>query len=337
MDTYQMDDMLDEHLTWLNSNGGQGVRLNLARASLDFVSFSGRDLRNADLQGASLIQADLGHADLRNANLIATDLTGANLQGADLRGAELGSARLSGADLSAANLGNASLTCATMLGTNLRDADISGCAVYGSSVWNLRVNDRTRQANLVISPSDEPAIVVDDLEVAQFIYLLLNNEKIRNVIDTVGKKAVLLLGRFTNERKPVLDALRDELRRRGFAPILFDFEKPGQRDLSETVSTLAHLARFVIVDLTDARSVPQELQKIVPNLPSLPVQTIIHQSQRSYAMFKDFAGYPSVAAPYRYDDVADLIDKLQQHVIQPAISKLEEIAARRRAFEEQLK
>jgi hypothetical protein len=34
----------------------------------------------------------------------------------------------------------------------------------------------------------EPAITVDSLEVAQFFYLLLNNTKIRDVIETIGKK-----------------------------------------------------------------------------------------------------------------------------------------------------
>jgi hypothetical protein len=37
---------------------------------------------------------------------------------------------------------------------------------------------------------------------------------------------VLILGRFTEERKLVLDALREELRQRCYLPILFDFEKP---------------------------------------------------------------------------------------------------------------
>ena len=36
---------------------------------------------------------------------------------------------------------------------------------------------------------------------AQFVYLLLNNAKIRDVIDTVTAKAVLILGRFKGERK----------------------------------------------------------------------------------------------------------------------------------------
>jgi len=81
------------------------------------------------------------------------------------------------------------------------------------------------------------AIQVDDLEVAQFIYLLLNNERIRHVIDTITSKVVLILGRFTDERKAVLEAIRDELRKRDYLPVLFDFQKPDNKDLTRTVHT----------------------------------------------------------------------------------------------------
>jgi hypothetical protein len=54
---------------------------------------------------------------------------------------------------------------------------------------------------LVVSRWDEPAVTVDNIEVAQFISLLLHNEKIRDVIDTITSKVVLILGRFTDERK----------------------------------------------------------------------------------------------------------------------------------------
>ena len=39
-------------------------------------------------------------------------------------------------------------------------------------------------------------------------YLLLNNEEIRHVIDTITSKVVLILGRFMPERKAILDAIR---------------------------------------------------------------------------------------------------------------------------------
>jgi hypothetical protein len=49
---------------------------------------------------------------------------------------------------------------------------------------------------------------------------MLNNQKVLDVIDTITSKVVLILGRFTAERKAVLDALREELRQRNYLPIL---------------------------------------------------------------------------------------------------------------------
>ena len=65
------------------------------------------------------------------------------------------------------------------------------------------------QSSLVITSPDEPVITVDDMQVAQFIYLLLNNENIRSFIDTITSKVVLILGRFSEQRKPILDAIRE--------------------------------------------------------------------------------------------------------------------------------
>jgi hypothetical protein len=62
------------------------------------------------------------------------------------------------------------------------------------------------------------------------MYLLLHNEKIRDVIDTITSKVVLILGRFTAERKAVLDALRDELRNHNYLAVLFDFDKSASQN-----------------------------------------------------------------------------------------------------------
>ena len=101
-------------------------------------------------------------------------------------------------------------------------------------------------------------MTVDNIEVAQFIFMLMKNHKIREVIDTMTSKVVLILGRFTPERKRVLDAIREELRRLNYLPVLFDFEKPGSRDLTETVSMLAHMARFVSPTLRTRRAFPKK-------------------------------------------------------------------------------
>jgi hypothetical protein len=83
-----------------------------------------------------------------------------------------------------------------------------------------------------------------------------------------------ILGRFTPDRKAVLDAIREELRGRGYVPILFDFDRPNQTT-DETISTLAGMARFVIADLTDAKSVLQELRGRQPT-----------RQERSWSMWR---------------------------------------------------
>jgi hypothetical protein len=180
---------------------------------------------------------------------------------------------------------------------------------------------------VIITSPGEPEITVDNIEVAQFVYLLLNNTKIRDVIDTITSKAVLILGRFTDERKEVLDALRDELRKRDYQPILFDFDKPTSRTTDETITLLARMARFVIADTSDAKSVLQELRAIVPELPSVPVQPVIIATQEEPGMFDFYQRYPSFLPVHRYDTPEQLLADLSDRVIGSAEATVSELRA----------
>ena len=217
-----------------------------------------------------------------------------------------------------------------MIHTDLRNANLTGCIAYGLSAWDVKL-DGTVQASLVITPLDAPIITVDNLEVAQFIYLLLNNKNIRHVIDTITSKVVLILGRFTPERKTILDAIRDRLQERDYTPVLFDFEKPANRDITETVSTLAHMARFVIADLSDPKSIPPELAHVAPLLPSLPIVPLIVRPQKEYAMFEHFFGFRHVLKPFRYRDETHLLSVLDDKVIAPAEKRAQQVAGKRSA------
>ena len=226
------------------------------------------------------------------------------------------------------------LSVASLVDVDLVDADLTGCYVYGVSAWGLKLN-RARQQNLVITPKDEPTITVDNIEVAQFIYLMLHNEKIRDVTDALTSKAVLILGRFTDERKAVLDALREELRRHAYLPILFDFNVPAARDVTETISLLARMARFIVADLTDPSSIPRELGAIVPHL-ATPVQPLVEGASQPYAMFKDYWKYDWVLPVYRYEGVEHLLATLAEKVIAPAEGKAKALEERRRILEVEL-
>ena len=99
--------ILDEHLLWLNGEGGSCA--NLFGANLRGANLSDADLRCANLFGANLRGANLSDADLRCANLSDADLRCANLRDADLRGANLSDADLRNADLCRADLCEASI------------------------------------------------------------------------------------------------------------------------------------------------------------------------------------------------------------------------------------
>ncbi|AOW13472.1 hypothetical protein LPB72_10645 [Hydrogenophaga crassostreae] len=143
-------------------------------------------------------------------------------------------------------------------------------------------------------------ILLDNIALAQFVYLLMNNEGIRSAIDTLASKTVLILGRFSEERKKILNELRVHVRNCGYVPLMFDFDKPESRSLTETVRTLASISKFVIADLTDPKSVPHELQAIIPHLNSVPVQPLIEAGGDSYGMFEDYKVYPWVLPVQKY-------------------------------------
>ena len=184
------------------------------------------------------------------------------------------------------------------------------CSIYGISVWNVQLEGAI-QTDLIITQEGEPSITIDNLEVAQFIYLLLNNPKIRDIINTISRKVVLILGRFTLKRRIILDALRDELRKHNYSPVLFDFDRPESRDFTETARTLAHLSRFIIADITEPSSVPQELQAIVPDL-EVPVQPLLEAGKKQYSLFPDLRKYSWVFPVYQYTDLTSLIASLKR-------------------------
>jgi Pentapeptide repeats (8 copies) len=306
-------DLSKAQLVGVNLSSADLFRANLTMAHLTMASLISADLNEANLTGAHLSEA----------SLLWADLFEANLSGADLSNADLAGANLTRADVSKANLSGGHLTRAQLVRTNFTGANLMGCRVYGISAWDLRL-EGAEQKNLIITPAGEAEISVDNLEVAQFIYLLLNNDRIRHVIDTITSKVVLILGRFTPERKVVLDALREVLRRRDYTPVLFDFDKPASKDLTGTVQTLANMARFVIADLTDPSSLPHELAMVVPTT-RVPVQPVLLEGQREYAMFADLRLYPWVLEPYRYASPERLITDLRERVILPAEAKAIEL------------
>ncbi len=202
--------------------------------------------------------------------------------------------------------------------TNFSNSTLKKCSVYGISSWDLTL-DNTKQEDLIITDSidDVVPITVDNIEVAQFLYLIINNVKLRNIIDAMTTKIVLILGRFTDDRLKILRIIKNKIRENDMIPILFDFNGPTNKDINETIQLLANISKFVIADITNPRSIPQELITIVPNSPSTIIQPIILKGGSEYGMFEHFTRYPWVKEKIIYSDetiyncIQEIIDKLK--------------------------
>jgi len=141
------------------------------------------------------------------------------------------------------------------------------------------------------------------------------------IMSALSKRRVLILGRFSARRMPVLTALKKQLAAHPnrYLPELFTYSRPMSRDLVETILGSAALSRFIIADLSEPRSLPQELQAIVPNLQSVPVVPIINEGGRVFATFDSIARRPNVVQPtLRYRNIPDLETKLDGQIIEAA-------------------
>ncbi len=291
---------------------------NLWRTVLKGANLTGAKLEKAEMGGALLNDARLSGAHLKEVVLNGASLQAAHLGGADLRGARLIGANLTSAILREANLSGAFLNGATLVKTNVELATLTGCSIYGLSVWDLHGTPKD-QTNLIVTPSDSPRVTVDYLEVAQFVYMLLNHQKLRNVLNSVTQRGVLLLGRFSDGGIDLLYTIAAKLRELLYLPIIFDFDRPDDRNYTETVKTLVGLARFVIVEMSGP-SVPQELYATVPHF-KIPFVPILEKNRKKFSMAADLLEYPWVLSPVRYADAKHLIEILETSVIQPAEEK----------------
>jgi uncharacterized protein YjbI with pentapeptide repeats len=317
-------DLSGARLMWTDLGHANLKGAVLRGAHFGGTNFRGADLSDSQLDGVDFVERDLSEhvlrrANLRQANLSKTNLSRADLREADLTEANLAGAQLHDADLRGAKLLRANLNGAMLLNAKIEKAMVSGSSIYGISVWDLQ-GEFTGQKDLIITPENAPLITVDNIEVAQFIYLILHNEKIRHVINTLTSKSVLILGRFAiPERKAILDALRNKLREYNLLPIVFDFDRPTDKDFTETIKTLAGLCYFVIADITNPKSAPLELQATVPDY-QIPFVPIIQEGEHPFAMMVDLhKKYNWVLEPRSYDSIDTLMKALWPGIIEPAM------------------
>ena len=72
------------------------------------------------------------------------------------------------------------------------------------------------------------------------------------------------------------------------------------------------------------------MERIVPGLPSVPVQPLLESTAEEYGMFEHFKKYPWVMELRRYKDVWHLLEEFGEKIISPIELKLAELRNRER-------
>ena len=175
-------------------------------------------------------------------------------------------------------------------------------------------------------PAQQPVLSVDSLQTAQLVGMLLHHEKARYEVFSITLNTVLVIGRFPPERKPVLTAIKEALRRGDYSPLVLDFHLPGSGDKNEIVKTLGRMSRFVVADLTGDRRIAETLDAVVHFLPSIPIQPIGQTGDGAESVADSHYGkYRWVLPLWRFQDPADLAARIGREVIEPAERKAAEI------------
>ncbi len=312
-------DMAGANLNGADLTGAFLIRANLSGASLLQACVKGANLGQASLFRAKLVGAVLSQASFFKADLSEADLSEANLEGANLQ-----EAVLERTNLRSANAANANFCFATLLRTNLENAVLDNCAVYGTSLWDVNLTE-SRQRDLDIMPAQQPVLSVDSLQTAQLVGMLLHHEKARYEVFSITLNTVLVIGRFPPERKLVLLAIKEALRRVDYSPLVLDFDLPGSGDKNEIVKTLGKMSRFVIADLTDDRRIAETLDAVVHFLPSIPIQPIGQKGREQGGADSHYHKYRWVLPFWRFADPDDLAERIGREVIAPAEQKAAEI------------
>ena len=280
-------------------------------SSLRNCTFTNCCFDGSKMTFADFVDAYFESCTFRNVSMRVTAIGDATFNNCIFEGSDLSYCSAQNTSFKGSRFKHTLLEHMSLVDNDFSDTLIEGCHVYGISSWDMNLTNSI-QRDIVITPDGQAVVTVDNIELAQFLYLIINNSKLRNVLDTITSKVVLILGNFSPERKAVLDRIRECLRTYNLIPVMFDFQKPSKRNLTETMATVAAMSKFIIVDLSDPRSVPHELANIVPRMPSVNFYPLITEGQNEYGMFADYSCYGWVKEKLEYttENLEQIVEKI---------------------------
>ena len=330
-------------LSGIDLAGAQLSGINLSRTFLIGANFEKADLTNARFDEANLIAATLKEANLSGALLSSSTLTFTNFDLANLTSAFLSDARCFRASFLGATLVNASLTESSFFETDLsgadlrecrfnysrwvsssfRNANLSNCRVHGLTAFNIDLSNAL-QRNLSISSPGEPSILVDNVDFAQFVFMILQTQLLHHLVSSIVARVVLVIGDFIPSRTSVLNALREELRTQNYAPVVVQFPDSRKGEEPDKIAILSRLAKFIITDVPNSHDSTHQLKDLMAKV-NIPIQLIHQGTKQQYEALRQQIESPLLLRGSSYMDADELSALLRDRVIAEAESRAQEL------------
>ena len=186
-----------------------------------------------------------------------------------------------------------------------------------------------RIANTAILTTQKKVRQENNIAISSSLQLVkeLDGLNFGEIMSELIKHRVLILGRFTGRRLKILKAIQEHLakHKNRYIPELFTFSRPDERDLIEAITGFAALSRFIIADLSEPKSLPAELEAIVPHFLSIPIVPVINKSGKPYATFTSIQRRENVIELIRYADLKNLLNMIDEKIVGIAENKLAEL------------
>lgn len=306
-------------------------RVRFNKSNLNKVKFINCQFKKANFSGADLSNTTFQNCSFELTNMLNANLSVGHFENCNFLGANLVATSLYKAIFKNCMLHNCNLMWAQIIETTFFDSSFYRCRLYAASIWNVNI-ENTSQTEFIITKREEIEISVDHLEIAQFLYLMINNSKIKNIIETLTSKIILILGRFTDERKPILNDIKDRIRTIGYIPVIFDFAKPEGKDYMEPVLLIAQLARFVIADFSDPKIILEEIPRIVDNTSTVIIPIITLGQREPSTLYNMRINRLTILDTYHYSELEELLSTLVDTLLPKAEERLRELQERRNRF-----
>jgi len=281
------------------------------RVNFNRIIFTDVSIHNAFAEGLHINNAIITNCHFEEGDFSRADFSNSTFRNTKFNKTILTDANFDGASFINCNLNRVNLTNARFCLDEIRET-----VVYGISAWDLHTCDKMKQSKLIIErtyelysdfiESGKIPMMADNIELAQFIYYLSDHKKMRETINILNNKGILLLGQFKDGGIERLYKLREWLLERNYSPMIFDFIRPDNMDFTETIITMAGLSKIIIADLSGG-SVPHELHATLTNFQK---PLIAFYKEEAYSLIADLKRKNPFVFEIKMKDDSDLLAKI---------------------------